>query len=71
MHLLNVYFNFMEELKMSRDELIKKLEELDRVLVEEMGREVITDYAREQAHINFVNLIDIIKENEEDECDYE
>lgn len=50
---------------MSRDELIKKLEELDRVLLEEMPVEEITDHAREQAHYNLENLIDIIKENEE------
>ena len=50
---------------MSRDELIKKLEELDRGLLEEMSVEEITDYAREQAHYNLENLIDIIKENEE------
>lgn len=56
---------FVEEMRMSRDELIKKLEELDRVLLEEMPVEEITDYAREQAHYNLENLIDIIKENEE------
>ena len=50
---------------MSRDEFIKKLEELDRVLLEEMDIEEIADYAREQAHYNLENLIDIIKENEE------
>jgi len=30
-----------------------------------MSVEEITDYAREQAHYNLENLIDIIKENEE------
>ena len=50
---------------MSRDEFIKKLEELDRVMLEEMSVDEITDYAREQAHYNLENLIDIIKENEE------
>ena len=50
---------------MGRDEFIKKLEELDRVLLEEMPVEEITDHAREQAHYNLENLIDIIKENEE------
>ena len=47
---------------MSRDEFIKRLEELDRVLLEEMPVEEITDYAREQAHYNLESLIDIIKE---------
>ena len=56
---------FKEEMKMGRNEFIKKLEELDRVLLEEMPVEEITDYAREQAHYNLENLIDIIKENEE------
>lgn len=50
---------------MSRDEFIKKLEELDRILLEEMPIEEITDYAREQAHYNLESLIDIVKENEE------
>ena len=49
---------------MSRDEFIKRLEDLDRVLLEEMPVEEITDYAREQAHYNLESLIDIIKENE-------
>lgn len=55
----------MEVIKMSRDEFIKRLEELDRVLIEGMPVEEITDYAREQAHYNLESLIDIIKENEE------
>lgn len=50
---------------MNRNEFIKRLEEIDRVLLEEMPVEDITDYAREQAHYNIENLIDIIKENEE------
>lgn len=50
---------------MNRDELVKKLEELDRVLLEKMPVEEITDYTREQAHYILENLIDIIKENEE------
>ena len=50
---------------MDRNEFIKKLEELDRVLLEEMPVEEITDYAREQAHINIESLIDIIKANVE------
>lgn len=50
---------------MNRNDFIKKIEELDRVLLEEMPVEEITDYTREQAHYSIENLIDIIKENEE------
>jgi len=51
--------------RMTRDKFIRKLLELDRVLLEDMPIEELTDYAREQAHYNLENLIDIIKENEE------
>ena len=49
---------------MSRDEFIKILEELDRLLLEEVETEELTDYARYQAHIHIESLIDIIKDNE-------
>lgn len=49
---------------MTRDELIKKLEELDEAIVWNDGLE-LTDYAREKAHINILDTINIIKENEE------
>ncbi len=49
---------------MTREEFIKRLEELDRLLLEEADEE-FTDYAREQAHINLLDTIDIIRENEE------
>ena len=49
---------------MTREEFIKRLEELDRLLLEEVDLE-LTDYAREQAHIGLEDVIDIIKENEE------
>lgn len=51
--------------KMTRQELIKKLEELDRILLEEIETEELTDYTREQAHYNIENLIDVLEENKE------
>lgn len=50
---------------MNRSEFINKLEELDRILLEKIDVEELTDYAREQAHYKLENLIDIINENEE------
>lgn len=49
---------------MSRDEFVKRIEELDRLLVEEVESEELTDYARYNAHIHIESLIDIIKNNE-------
>ena len=50
---------------MTRSEFIKKVEELDRLLLEDVDREELTDYAREQAHIGLEDVIEKIKENEE------
>lgn len=50
---------------MERKEFINKLQELDKILLEDISIEELTDHAREQAHYNLENLIDIIKENEE------
>ena len=50
---------------MKRIEIIKRLEELDRLLLEEIEAEELTDYAREQAHYGIEDAIDILKENEE------
>ena len=50
---------------MKRDEFLKMLQKLDEILLEEMNADEITDYAREHAHINILDTIDIIKENEE------
>lgn len=50
---------------MTRTELIKKVEELDRILTEEMETNELTDYTRFHAHITFENLVEILKENEE------
>ncbi len=49
---------------MTRFDLIKKLEEIDRQLKEEI-RKGITDYARYKAHICILETITILKENEE------
>ena len=50
---------------MNRDEFIKRLEELDRLLLEEVETDELTDYTREQAHYKLEGLIYIIMENEE------
>ncbi len=50
---------------MTRKEFIKKVEELDALLLEEVETEELTDYAREQAHLRLESVIDIIEENEE------
>jgi len=48
---------------MKRNELIKRLEETRRLLIEET--EGLTDYAREKACIDIEDAIEHIKENEE------
>lgn len=53
-----------KELRMTRFDLIKKLEEIDRQLLEEIDLET-TDYAREHAHYSIEGAIDFLKENEE------
>ena len=50
---------------MTRDEFIKRLEELDRLLLEEVETEELTDYARGQAHFEIEDVINKIKENED------
>lgn len=50
---------------MTREEFIKRLEELNRLLLEEVETDELTDYARAQAHYGIDDVIDIIKENEE------
>ena len=55
----------LSEVKMNRDEFIKRLEELDRLLLEEVETDELTDYTREQAHYKLEGLIYIIMENEE------
>jgi hypothetical protein len=49
---------------MTRGEFIKQIEELDKILLEEVDLE-LTDYAREQAHYGLEDVINKIKENEE------
>ncbi len=51
---------------MTRTEFIKKLEELDRMLMEEVETEELCDRAREHAH-NFIwNAIGYLEDNEDD-----
>ena len=50
---------------MTRDELLKRLEEAKRLLAEEVDADELTDYAREQSYICLEAAIDHIRENEE------
>ena len=51
---------------MTRNELIKHLEEVKRLLVEEIELEELTDFAREKAYYCVDSALQIVKENEED-----
>lgn len=48
---------------MTKNEFIKRIKELDRILLEEIEAEELTDYSREHAHINLQDTIEILKEN--------
>lgn len=48
---------------MTRNELIKMLEEAKMLLVEEVGKEELTDYTREKAYLDIEDAIELIKEN--------
>lgn len=50
---------------MNRRELINRLEEIDRLIIEEIEADEITDYTREQAHINIIDTIEKLIANEE------
>ena len=50
---------------MTIKEIIKKLEEIDDLMLTEVGLE-LTDYAREHAHIDIMSAIEYLKENGED-----
>ena len=50
---------------MTRRELIKILEEADRLLLEEVEVDELTDNAREHAHYGIEDVIDVLKANEE------
>lgn len=50
---------------MTIKEMIKKLEDLDDLLLTKIGLE-LTDYAREHAHICIQSAIDHLQENYED-----
>lgn len=49
---------------MTRHEAIKKIEEIQRLLQEEVDLE-LTDYAREQAYFCLVGAVQYLEENEE------
>lgn len=44
-------------------EMIEKIEELRRVLLEEVDDESLTDYAREHAYYSLIGAIDFLEEN--------
>ena len=48
---------------MTREDFIKRLEELDTLLLEEVDLK-LTDYARYQVHVNIESTVEVIKENE-------
>jgi hypothetical protein len=50
---------------MTRRELINRLKEIDRLILEEIDSDEITDFAREQAYINIIDTIEKLTENEE------
>ena len=50
---------------MTRRDLINRLEEIDRLIIEEVESDEITDYTREEAHINIIDTIEKLTENEE------
>lgn len=50
---------------MTRNEILKYLEEGCRLLQEELSNEELTDYAREQSYYCVCQAIEYIKENED------
>lgn len=50
---------------MTRNEFLKYLDEARRLLIEEMGADELTDYAREEACYCIDGAIQFVKENEE------
>lgn len=50
---------------MTRQEAIKKIEEIQRLLQEEVETDELTDYAREQAYFCLVGAVQYLEENEE------
>lgn len=51
---------------MKKNELIKRLKEIDRLLMEEVEGDELCDRAREQAHNSIEAAIDYLDENEDD-----
>lgn len=52
---------------MKVEEFIKKVEELERVLLEELETEELTDYARHEAYWYLESVRIVIEENEDRE----
>ena len=50
---------------MTRKQMIKELEELARILVEEMDTDEVSDYAREHAYISITSAMELLAENAE------
>lgn len=48
---------------MKKNQLVKKLDELARVIIEDINEDELTDYAREQACWCIVGAIQHIKDN--------
>ena len=55
----------MEHKGMTREEIIKELERVARLLQEEVKTNELTDYAREQAYFCIMGAIQHMEENEE------
>lgn len=47
---------------MTREEFIKKVEELDKMLMEEVETEAMIDETRADVHYGFEAIIDLLKE---------
>ena len=52
---------------MSTLEIIKKIEELSKILLEEVDDESLTDYAREHAYYSLIGARDFLEENYDEE----
>lgn len=50
---------------MTRAELIKKIEELKKILVASVATDELTDYAREKAYISLSDVVSTLEENNE------
>ena len=51
--------------KITRDDIVRKLEEIARLITEEVDTDELTDYAREKAYIDICDAVAILNENAE------